>query len=114
MKSEYEDIFEDYHRLITKRKHIQRMQEGRARELDLLKYQIDEIERASLQPGEEEELRQEHIRTANVEKFHEIHEISVFFRQFFYANDFRYFFDFVSISDFPPKIISNAFPISKV
>ncbi|MCL7452066.1 MAG: DNA repair protein RecN [Anaerolineae bacterium] len=43
-----------------------------ARRLDLLQYQVDEIEAARLEPGEEEDLLQERTRLANAEQLREL------------------------------------------
>lgn len=40
----------------------------RARRLDMLRYQVEEIDKAKLASGEDEELQAEHTRLANVEK----------------------------------------------
>ena len=44
-----------------------RAESDAARRMDILAYQINEIEAAHLQPGEEEELRAERNRLANAE-----------------------------------------------
>ncbi len=45
-----------------------------ARRLDLLQYQVGEIDSARLEPGEEEELSQERTRLANAEQLQELSE----------------------------------------
>jgi len=60
-----------YRELLKVRKELKtlRDEERQAKErIDLLEYQIDEIEKANLEPGEEEELKQERDRLANAEK----------------------------------------------
>ena len=47
---------------------LRKAEQDAARQIDLLKYQIQEIEAAILQPGEEEVLRRELSRLANAEK----------------------------------------------
>ncbi|HLE53524.1 MAG TPA: DNA repair protein RecN [Anaerolineales bacterium] len=59
-----------YRQLISVRKEIQELrlaESEAARRIDLLSYQINEIESARLQPGEEEDLRSERTRLANAE-----------------------------------------------
>jgi DNA repair protein RecN (Recombination protein N) len=59
-----------YHELITVRRKIQALKEAQReaqRRVDLLGYQINEIDAAHLQPGEEEELVAERNRLANAE-----------------------------------------------
>lgn len=70
-KENYQKSFESYHQLILRKQELQKLEQGRERELDLLKYQIDELERAKLEPDEEDQLRREKIRLANAEKLYE-------------------------------------------
>lgn len=70
-KKEYETIFAEYHSFVQRRDELAALAEGRERELDLLKYQVEEIERAKLAEGEEEELKVEQSRFANSEKLYE-------------------------------------------
>jgi DNA repair protein RecN (Recombination protein N) len=59
-----------YRQLISIRKEMQELrlaESEAARRVDLLSYQINEIESARLQPGEEEDLRSERTRLANAE-----------------------------------------------
>jgi DNA repair protein RecN (Recombination protein N) len=59
-----------YHRLQTVRKeleHLKLSESESARRVDVLTYQINEIEAARLHPGEEEELKEERNRLANAE-----------------------------------------------
>ncbi|MCJ7661032.1 MAG: DNA repair protein RecN [Anaerolineales bacterium] len=59
-----------YHRLITATNELsdlQKVEREAARRADMLSYQINEIESARLDPGEEEDLRTERTRLANTE-----------------------------------------------
>lgn len=59
-----------YRQLMSVRKEMQELriaESEAARRIDLLTYQINEIESAHLQPGEEEDLRSERTRLANAE-----------------------------------------------
>ncbi len=47
---------------------LEQDEQERARRIDLLQYQIAEIETANLRPGEEEELTEERVRLANAEQ----------------------------------------------
>lgn len=61
---------EAYHRLMEIRKQLAELHKAEsdsARQIDILKYQIDEIEAARLHEGEEDELRAERTRLANAE-----------------------------------------------
>jgi DNA repair protein RecN (Recombination protein N) len=65
--TEYQAI---YHQLVMVRKQLAELriaESEAARQIDILKYQIDEIEAARLQEGEEEELRAERTRLSNAE-----------------------------------------------
>lgn len=55
-------------RLIEEKKAIEERQKDRERRLDFLAYQIEEIKRANLRPGEWEELVAERYRLKNAEK----------------------------------------------
>lgn len=70
-----EQLFEEYSKAYKKVRSIEAELKSiltdeaeKERRIDLLKYQIDEIESASLQPGEEEELNSRKLRIANAEK----------------------------------------------
>jgi DNA repair protein RecN (Recombination protein N) len=52
--------------------NLRRDERELARRLDLLQYQVNEIETARLEPGEEEELLQERNRLANAEQLREV------------------------------------------
>ncbi len=71
LKADYRKLFEEYSSYLKERDELKALEEGREREIDLLKYQIDEMERAALKENEEEELKKEHIRLANAEKLYE-------------------------------------------
>lgn len=65
--SEYQQV---YHRLLQVRKELAELHKAEsdaARQIDLLQYQINEIEAARLLEGEEDELRAERTRLANAE-----------------------------------------------
>ncbi len=69
--SQYESEFAKYHQMKKDREAIEERKRHRNREMDLLKYQIDEIDRIQLQDGEEEELRASLARLVNAEKLSE-------------------------------------------
>jgi len=61
---------ETYRQLQTVRRDLESVRQAEqdsARRIDLLNYQVQEIDTAKLQPGEEEELRQDRTRLANAE-----------------------------------------------
>lgn len=67
--SDYQKIYREYLSLTRRLNEIRGQEAGRERELDLLKYQISEIERAKISdPQEEETLKREHIKLAHGEK----------------------------------------------
>lgn len=74
---DYLKFFEEYQDLCKRRDELKALEAGRERELDLLKYQIDEIESAGLSPDEEEELQLERIRLANAEKLFELSQATL-------------------------------------
>ena len=64
------DYRQTYHTLQNLRRELSDLRRAQAdaeRRIDMLTYQVEEIEAARLKPGEEEELRQERDRLANAE-----------------------------------------------
>ena len=72
LKTDYRTLFEQYLVLINEQKELASLEESKERELDMLKYQIDEIERAEIKDLSEEDLELERMRLANAEKLAEI------------------------------------------
>ncbi len=71
-KWEYQKLFAEYDELSRRRDNLSSLESGREREIDLLKYQIDEIENARLKNEEEEAgLAREQSKMANAEKLNE-------------------------------------------
>jgi DNA repair protein RecN (Recombination protein N) len=74
-----------YHDTYTRLRAVQRAlndlrasERDAARRADLLQYQIDEIEAAGLEPGEDEELRRERTRLANAESLASLAQEALF------------------------------------
>lgn len=68
LKQEYRDLYESYLEIKAKLKENYGDEKEKQRKLDLLKYQVNEIEEAHLKIGEEEELDQRRTRMLNSEK----------------------------------------------
>jgi DNA repair protein RecN (Recombination protein N) len=66
--ADYQGKYEELKTLQSELDELRRADQDAARVSDLLTYQIQEIEAAKLQPGEEDELRTELSRLANAEK----------------------------------------------
>lgn len=64
----YRDIYQKLRRLRVQLKKLTMDDAERARRVDLLQYQADEIRRANLQAGEEEKLEERRSRIVNAEK----------------------------------------------
>lgn len=61
-------------KLITQKNELEQKENERSRQLDFLEYQIKEIEKAALSPGEEEELRRKRDILRNAEKINTLIE----------------------------------------
>lgn len=70
VREDYEKIYQEYALIVRNKEELQNLQQSRDREIDLLKYQIKEIEGPQFEDGEEIELKTERIRLANSEKLH--------------------------------------------
>jgi len=66
--TDYERLFEERKELLRQLDNLNRDEKDRQDKIDLLKYQIDEIEKASLKSGEEEELTEQQAFVENSEK----------------------------------------------
>ena len=58
LKEEVAKAYVDYAALRNEADHLEEDEEKRQRDLDLIKYQLDEIKGANIKPGEEEELKE--------------------------------------------------------
>ena len=67
-KSDYLALFEEYNSIKRELKKNYGDEKEKQRKLDLLRYQLDEIENARLKPGEEDELNELHTTMKNSEK----------------------------------------------
>jgi len=65
---DYQQVYEAMKKVRTELESLRKTEKDAARQTDLLTYQIQEIDAASLEPGEEDELRSELTRLANAEK----------------------------------------------
>lgn len=72
LKEDYQELYEKYARLMKEQGELAALEEHKERELDVLKYQIDEIERSEIKGMNEEALELERMRLANAEKLAEI------------------------------------------
>ena len=68
LKNPYQELFERYQELKRELKENYGDEKERQRKLDLLDYQVKEIEQADLKEGEEEELEEKRNKIVNVEK----------------------------------------------
>lgn len=68
---EYSDVFAQYQKLKEELNELQSLSRSSERELDMLKYQIKELEQVSLDESEYESLEQKQIMINNVEKLNE-------------------------------------------
>ncbi len=73
----YRELYSEYVRLLSEIERLREEERLRDRELDVLKYQIEEIERVNLQPGEEEELRELKCRVERADQIRELRSKSL-------------------------------------
>lgn len=66
--ADYQSVYEEYRELEKKYRQKKAHEQDFAQRLDMLKFQIDEIENAHLAEGEEEQLSEERDRLANFQK----------------------------------------------
>ena len=71
LKKEYIELYTNHNDIEKKLKQNYGNDKERERKLDLLQYQLKEIERANLKVGEEEDLREKHSLMKNSEKLQE-------------------------------------------
>ncbi len=79
-RCEMEKDYKDYRKIEKKLSEYQMDEEGRAREIDFLEFEINEIESASLVSGEDAELEQKYKRMSNgrkiAESLNQVHTLS--------------------------------------
>jgi DNA repair protein RecN (Recombination protein N) len=68
IRSELSKITQNLKQLVKEKERLEQKEQDRERRLDFLEFQIKEIEKAQLVPGEEEELRQDRNILKNAEK----------------------------------------------
>lgn len=64
-KKEYQTVYRDYRQLEKERKEWVFNEQELVQRMDILRYQVEEIRAANLQPNEEEELKEEEQKLAN-------------------------------------------------
>ena len=72
LKKEYSRIFREYKELRKKLEYLKNNQYEIKRNIDLYTYEINEIDKAELKPGEEEVLEQQNEKLQNIEKLTEL------------------------------------------
>ncbi len=74
MRRQVEGVFRELERLQRELEQLAQNERRRLHEIDLLRFQIDEITAASPRPGEDEELAREHRRLAHAARLRELLE----------------------------------------
>ncbi|WP_046173792.1 DNA repair protein RecN [Domibacillus indicus] len=69
-KQQYEEVYERYAHLESEIRRLSENDQHLAHRLDLIQFQLNEIEKAALVPGEEEKLEAERQQLANFEKLY--------------------------------------------
>lgn len=67
-RAEVESLYHEYRHVRARLKELRGNEAERARRVDMLRYQLEEIQAAKLQPGEEEELARERVLLQNAER----------------------------------------------
>ncbi|MBB5173061.1 DNA repair protein RecN [Texcoconibacillus texcoconensis] len=70
-KQEYKDVYERFQKAKNQLKRLSENEQQTAQRLDLIQYQLQEIEQASLQLDEDDTLEKERAKLANSEKLYE-------------------------------------------
>ncbi len=71
IKAQYGGLYEQYRNLMREQEELAALEQNKERELDLLKYQIGEIERAEIEGIDEQELENESVRLTHAERLSE-------------------------------------------
>ncbi|HHW17934.1 MAG TPA: DNA repair protein RecN [Firmicutes bacterium] len=71
-KSEFARLFEERQAILREMQDLRKDADTRKREIDLLSFQVEEIDRSRLKPGEEEVLRQEHLILSSQKRLMEL------------------------------------------
>lgn len=66
--SQYQEAYEQYTKTAQKLKQLSENEQEMVHRLDLLQFQLEEIEAAQLEPGEDEKLQEERHQISNYEK----------------------------------------------
>nr|WP_306470813.1 DNA repair protein RecN [Ectobacillus ponti] len=66
----YQEQFAEYERLKKQLRSFTQNEQQMAHRLDLIQFQLEEIQKAELQPGEEQDLMEERLKIANFEKIY--------------------------------------------
>jgi DNA repair protein RecN (Recombination protein N) len=69
--AEYRSVYEKYEQLRKKLKKLNENEQQMAHRLDLLTFQLNEIQQANLQPNEDEQLMEEKVKIVNFQKIYE-------------------------------------------
>ncbi|WP_102345650.1 DNA repair protein RecN [Bacillus sp. Marseille-P3661] len=67
---EYQRLYQTYSKLNKQLKNLNDNEQQMAHRLDLIQFQLDEIKKSELSPGEEETLIEERLQLSNYEKIH--------------------------------------------
>ncbi len=71
LRTRFRELYEKYHRIKAQLEELEAKNREKERRMDVLRYEIDEILNANIQPGEEEELRSKSAYLKNVEQLRE-------------------------------------------
>ncbi|MDH3976865.1 MAG: DNA repair protein RecN, partial [Deltaproteobacteria bacterium] len=68
LKARYEEAYKRYGRSLSELEHLMRAEKSRAERADLVSFQLDELEKANIEKGEDESLGEERKVLLNAEK----------------------------------------------
>lgn len=94
--NEYTEVFQKKRDIQTKLRNLEMDEQEKAQKIDLLEYQVNEIKKASLEVGEEEDLKQQREIYTNAEQI--TNSVNEAYANIYGGEDFQSAYDGISIA----------------